>query len=80
MNKPPTLSPTTYSRIDELLRIGSASIAKAQEESRRKGVPNVYSINGYLYYETLTGELSSSDPYTNGHNRTERVAEPDDGG
>ena len=27
------------------------------------GVPNVYSINGRLYYETSTGELSASGPF-----------------
>ena len=65
MNENSTLSPATYSTIDELLRIGSLAVAKAQEESRKRGVPNVYSINGRLYYETATGELSISDPYTN---------------
>ncbi len=63
MIKNSTLPPRTYAKIDELLRIGSSAVAKAQEDSRRKGVPNVYSINGRLYYETPTGELSTSDPY-----------------
>ena len=71
MSEQPTLSVETYSRIDELLRIGSAAIAKAQEDSRRMGVPNVYSINGRLYYETPTGELSPSDPYINENDRAE---------
>ena len=53
----------TYEAIDELLRIGNAAVAKAQEESRRMGVPNVYAINGRIYYETPTGELSPTDPY-----------------
>lgn len=70
MIKNSTLPPSTYSKVDELLRIGSLAITKAQEDSRRKGVPNVYSINGRLYYETATGELSASDPYSNGHNGT----------
>ena len=39
-------------------------MAKAQEENRRNGVPNVYSINGFLYYELPNGELSRTDPYT----------------
>ncbi len=66
MNENPVLPAATYAKIDELLRIGNAAVAKAQEESRRKGVPNVYSINGRLYYETKTGELSTTDPYTGG--------------
>lgn len=77
MNESTHLSQAAYSRIDELLRIGSAAIAKAQEESRQKGVPNVYSIKGRLYYETTTGELSTFDPYTNSDNGTEPCDEPE---
>jgi len=61
----------TYQRIDELIRIGNRAIAKAQEESRRLGVPNVYSINGRIYYETPSGELSTSDPYVERPRNTE---------
>jgi hypothetical protein len=38
-------------------------VRKAQEESRRLGVPNVYSINGTIYYERPDGTLSTEDPY-----------------
>jgi len=71
------LPPATYSKIDELLRIGSSAVAKAQEDSRRKGVPNVYSINGRLYYETPTGELSTRDPYTGGQAGPEQNDAPE---
>lgn len=57
------LPASTYARVDELLRIGSEAVEKAQEESRRMGVPNVYSINGRLYYELPSGELTTVDPY-----------------
>ena len=66
------LPPETYAAIDQIVRIGNVAVAKAQEESRRLGVPNVYSINGRIYYETSTGELSTSDPYTNGELATEQ--------
>jgi len=46
------LSAETYETIDQIVRIGNVAVAKAQEESRRMGVPNVYSINGQIYYET----------------------------
>ena len=58
------LSAETYATIDQIVRIGNAAVAKAQEESRRMGVPNVYSINGHIYFETITGELSTTDPYS----------------
>ena len=50
-------------RIDELTRIGNRGVRAAQEENRRLGIPNVYSINGILYWELPNGELSRTDPY-----------------
>jgi len=54
----------TYEKIQELIRIGNRGVRKVQEENRRLGIPNVYSINGILYYELPNGELSREDPYT----------------
>ena len=54
------LSAETYAAIDEIVRVGNRAVASAQDESRRLGVPNVYSINGRLYYETSTGALRRS--------------------
>lgn len=53
----------TYEKVQELMRIGSSAVHEAQEENRRLGIPNVYSINGILYYELPNGELSLNDPY-----------------
>ena len=39
------------------------------------GIPNVYSINGRLYYETSTGELSATDPFAIGEDATEPADE-----
>lgn len=71
------ISAETYAAIDEIVRIGNRAVAKAQERNRRMGVPNVYSINGRLYYETLTGELSASDPFGEGQRATEQTDEPE---
>lgn len=57
------LTAKTYATVDELIRLGGIAVEDAQNESRRLGVPNVYSINGRLYYETASGELSLEDPY-----------------
>lgn len=65
----------TYATIDELVRLGSIAVNDAQNESRRLGVPNVYSINGRIYYEMPTGELSRIDPYTNGAKAAEQTGE-----
>jgi hypothetical protein len=58
----------TYEKIQELIRIGNRGVRKAQEENRRLGIPNVYSINGILYYELPNGELSREDPYRQNEN------------
>lgn len=71
MIEKPLLTAETYATIDELIRLGSIAVAQAQDDSRRLGIPNVYSINGRIYYETPAGELSATDPYTNGKNATE---------
>ena len=71
MIKNARLTRETYARIDDLVRIGSEAVAKAQSESRRLGVPNVYAFNGRVYYETPTGELSLCDPYSGGGEGTE---------
>ena len=47
----------------ELLRIGNRAVKRAQEENRKKGIPNVYDFNGHLYYELPNGELTKEDPY-----------------
>ena len=41
---------------------GNRAVKKAQEENRKKGIPNVYDINGHLYYELPNGELTKEDP------------------
>ncbi|HSR53698.1 MAG TPA: hypothetical protein VLV83_22965, partial [Acidobacteriota bacterium] len=43
-------------------RIGRRAARAAQQESRRMGVPNVYSINGILHWELPNGELTTKDP------------------
>ena len=52
-----------YKQTLELLRIGNRAVKRAQEENRKKGIPNVYDINGHRYYELPNGELTTEDPY-----------------
>ena len=51
-----------YKETLEFLRIGNRAVKRAQEENRKKGIPNVYDFNGYLYYELPNGELTKEDP------------------
>ena len=71
------LSAETYAAIDEIVRLGNRGVARAQENNRRLGVPNVYSINGRLYYEKSNGELSATDPFGNAQCATEQTDEPE---
>ena len=52
-----------YQDAIELQRIGNRAVRKAQEESRRLGVPNVYSLNGKLYFELPSGEITDKNPF-----------------
>ena len=65
------LSPETYKRTRELLRIGNRAVKKAQEENRKKGIPNVYSYNGHIYYELPNGELTKENPLKSEDNKAD---------
>jgi len=52
------LNPDIYKQTLEFLRIANRAAKKAQEENRKKGIPNVYSFNGHIYYELPNGELT----------------------
>jgi len=63
MNDVRSLSLETYRRGVEFHRIGTRAVRKAQEESRCRKVPNVYSHNGTLIYELPDGGLTTTDPF-----------------
>ena len=69
MSEQATVDLETYRRAAELARIASRAVRKAQEESRRLGVPNVYAHNGTLLYELPDGGLTAADPYVAGSPR-----------
>ncbi len=48
---------------EEVSQIAKRAFAKAQEESRQLGVPNVYCIDGQIMYELPDGSLSPEDPW-----------------
>ena len=52
------LSPEIYKQTLDFLRIANRAAKRAQEENRKKGIPNVYSFNGHIYYELPNGELT----------------------
>lgn len=50
---------------DKIVRIGNRAVRKAQEENRRKGIPNVYSIHGKMIFELPDGTLTTNYDFDN---------------
>jgi len=60
-----------YQQAAEIHRIAARAVRKAQEESRRLGVANVYSRDGRIYYEPAQPEdadNSSTRPTSSSRN------------
>lgn len=60
------VEPEAFRIAAEWSRLGREATREALEENRRLGVPNVYSINGRIYYELPSGELTLEDPGVSG--------------
>jgi hypothetical protein len=46
----------------KLLAIANRAVRKAQDENRRRGIPNVYEINGTLVWQLPDGTITTDDP------------------
>ena len=55
----------------KMARIISKAVHLAQEENRRKGIANVYSLNGKLVWQLPDGTVTSVNP--NDKRRVERI-------
>jgi len=59
MNATKKISIETIERSQELERIGNAAVKKAQEENRRLGIPNWYSVNGKIISDQQIEQLEA---------------------
>lgn len=50
-------------RAAEMQRIGKIAVRKARDENRKRGIPNVNSLNGTLSYELPDGTITSESPF-----------------
>lgn len=50
--------------VAKLLAIANRAVREAQDENRRRGIPNVYEINGTLVWQMPDGSLSTVHPYS----------------
>ena len=48
--------------VEKLTRLGNTAVRLAQEENRRKGIPNVYCINGKIVWQLPDGSITDKDP------------------
>ena len=54
--------------VEKLTRLGNTAVRLAQEENRRKGIPNVYCINGKIVWQLPDGSITDKNPMgSNGH-------------
>jgi len=60
-SQPRKISKPTFEKTDDLIRLGADAVDQAQDESRKLGVPIVYSINGQIYRESENGGLVPDD-------------------
>lgn len=45
--------------IEKLTRIASTAVKEAQEENRRKGIANVYVLNGKIVWQLPDGRITT---------------------
>ena len=57
------LDKQTLQDATELLRIGNKAVQKAQQANLKKGIPNVYSKNGTIYYQLPDLSITTESPF-----------------
>jgi hypothetical protein len=52
---------------DELIQqIANTAVREAQKKSLERGIPNVYSKNGVLYFQLSDGTITMENPFEKG--------------
>ncbi len=47
---------------NEIIKIGNYAVKKVQEESLKKGIPNVYGLNNVIFYQLPDGMITMETP------------------
>lgn len=47
---------------DKITYLGNLAVHEAQEENRKKGIPNVYSLNGKIVWQMPDGTITEKSP------------------
>ena len=48
--------------VERMTRIANTAVQAAQEENRRKGIPNVYVLNGKIVWQLPDGSITTKQP------------------
>ena len=48
--------------VERMTRIANTAVRVAQEENRRKGIPNVYVLNGKIVWQLPDGSITTVRP------------------
>jgi len=46
----------------EIIKIGNEAVKKTQKENLEMGIPNVYSLNGVIFYQLPDGTITMEEP------------------
>lgn len=46
-----------------ITRLGNYAVHKAQKMNTQKGIPNVYSIKGKIFYQLPNGKITDKSPF-----------------
>lgn len=61
----------------EIEIIGTQAVKKVQEDNRDAGVPNVYSVDGKVFYEVDGGKITTENPFNIIKTSPEKIIEID---
>ena len=48
---------------EDIIRIGNLAVRQAQLDNLKKGIPNVYSKNGKIYYQLPDLSITTESPF-----------------
>lgn len=60
----------------KLLAIANRAVREAQDENRRRGIPNVYEINGTLVWQMPDGSITTTNPLSGSGERVPDACQP----
>ena len=56
----------TYDLLSEMMtikNIGNEAVRKARKNNKERGIPNVFSRDGIIYYEMPNGNITKENPF-----------------